>query len=340
MTFLEFLGEFEVRLSGSDQERTSYQNSQLALHVFGQNADDLDGDVLFVVPRRGIAQRLIRAKSKHNTFLVTERCDQLCVMCSQPPKESHNDMFPYFEAAALLAPVGAILGISGGEPTLFKDQLFDMLQKVMALRSDLRFHILTNAQHFTLSDLERLKLLDLARITWGVPLYAKTDNLHDEIVGKKGALDRLCKSLALLCQAGAQIELRTVLMSTNASGLPELAKFVATKLPFISSWAIMQLENIGYGRKNWSTLFYDSSSRFEPLGIALDISRGRGINTMLYNFPLCTVPDKYRELAPSTISDWKRKFLGMCSGCRLRDDCGGFFEWHPSQHGYSSVGEQ
>ena len=60
------------------------------------NAADLNGAVLLIDPERGIAERILRAGSQHNTLLVTERCDQLCVMCSQPPKKTHLDRFGYF----------------------------------------------------------------------------------------------------------------------------------------------------------------------------------------------------------------------------------------------------
>ena len=90
--------------------------------LVGVDIEEIDGDVLLVVPSRGLAHRLVRARSRHNTFLVTERCDQLCVMCSQPPKARHVDLFPFLQSAALLAPRGARIGLSGGEPTLYKDE--------------------------------------------------------------------------------------------------------------------------------------------------------------------------------------------------------------------------
>jgi hypothetical protein len=58
------------------------------------------------------------------------------------------------------------------------------------------------------------------------------------------------ETLRFLCGAGAQIELRTVLMKRNAPGLTALARFIATTLPFIQTWAIMQLESIGYAQQN------------------------------------------------------------------------------------------
>ncbi|MDM7853056.1 hypothetical protein [Pseudochrobactrum kiredjianiae] len=85
---------------------------------------------------------------------------------------------------------------------------------------------------------------------------------------------------------------------------------------------------------NWNTLFFDSSNSFVELGAGLDIVRSRGLEAKLYNFPLCTVPEAYRELAPATISDWKKTYLEECNGCAIKEHCGGFFEWHPKNHGY------
>ncbi|WP_306796725.1 His-Xaa-Ser system radical SAM maturase HxsC [Mesorhizobium sp. GbtcB19] len=308
------------------------------LRVLGIDPSKVDGDVLLVNPSRGTADRLIRSSSQHNTFLVTERCDQVCLMCSQPPKKHHFDLFPYFETAALLAPEHATIGISGGEPTLFKTELFRFLQRVLEARPDISFHVLTNGQHFDEEDLNALSHIDLGRVVWGIPLYSSDAGVHDEIVGKEGAHAQLLRNLALMCRLGAQIELRTVLMRPNADGLPGLARVIGSTLPFIRTWAVMQMENIGFGRMNWKSLFFDSSEGFELVGRSIDFVRSRGIDAWLYNFPLCTVPPEYRHLAPATISDWKRAYRVECEGCSLKEACGGFFEWHPRDHGYSRLG--
>ncbi|MFD9901252.1 His-Xaa-Ser system radical SAM maturase HxsC [Mesorhizobium sp. NPDC059025] len=332
------MSAFDASLETAGADVAEYAGEGGSVRILGIDPSDIDGDVLLVNPQRGTADRLIRSTSPHNTFLVTERCDQLCVMCSQPPKKQHVDLFGYFEQAAMLAPEGATIGISGGEPTLFKAELFGFLQRVMRARDDLRFHILTNAQHFEEGDRLKLLELDRERIVWGVPLYSADPIVHDEIVGKAGAFGKLRSGLAFLGRVGAQIELRTVLMQPNASDLPKLVKYLTASVPFIQTWAIMQLENIGYARQNWSRLFYDSSTGFRAVGQAIDTARSRGIDVWLFNFPLCTVPGPYRHLAPSTISDWKRAYMDDCKDCSLRGDCGGFFEWHPQDHGYARLG--
>jgi len=134
------------------------------------------------------------------------------------------------------------------------------------------------------------------------------------------------------------VELRTVLMATNAEVLPALARFILAHTPFVAFWAIMQLENIGYGRKNWNRLFFDNSESFTPVAAAIDIAAARGMDVALYNFPLCTVPAAYRRHNVASISDWKRRYLEACDACMLRESCGGFFEWCPEKNGFARIG--
>lgn len=331
---------FDADLVHVEADRIIYSGPEGSIELLDITPEQVDGDVILVLPGGRSVHRLVRAASSHNTFLVTERCDQLCVMCSQPPKKTHVDMFPFFEAAALLAPNGMTIGISGGEPMLFKADLLPFMKRILDHRPDLSFHVLTNGQHIGAEDANTIANLPRQRVLWGIPLYADVADLHDRIVGKDGAFDRLMGAFPILCRAGASIELRTVVTTENALALPRLAKFVSRNLPFVNTWALMQLENIGYGRQNWDGLFYDNSVIFDPVGEAIDIARSRGIAARLYNFPRCTVPEAYRDLAPSTISDWKRRYLSACDGCAELNACGGFFEWYPEGRGFKRIGLQ
>lgn len=315
-----------------------YDFNGFSATIYVEEDVDLQGDVLLILPGKAVAHRLIRANSRHNTFLVTEQCDQLCVMCSQPPKKHHNDIFDQLGIAASLAPQNAYIGISGGEPLLHKERLFQLLKDAAANRPDLRFHILSNGQHFAPDDMNFLEELGPDRVLWGIPLYAAEPALHDQIVGKTGAFNRLQANFAMLAETGASIELRTVILKQNWSSLPALADYAWTKLPFIRTWALMQLENIGYGRMNWDISFQDTSIDFSNLSKAVNLAMTRGLNVSLFNFPLCTVPRDYRRFAPSTISDWKRKYLPQCDNCEIRSTCGGFFEWYVHEKGFERVG--
>jgi hypothetical protein len=55
--------------------------------VLGCTTDHLsDGDVVSISPT-GHVRTLYRRQSKSNTLFATDRCNSLCVMCSQPPRE-------------------------------------------------------------------------------------------------------------------------------------------------------------------------------------------------------------------------------------------------------------
>jgi len=314
--------------------------SGMSLRLRVEDAASLDGDVVMILPGQRSLHRLIRRGSKHNTLLVTEQCDQLCVMCSQPPKKHHVDLFDQFVEAVELAPDKATIGLSGGEPMLHKQRLFDFLERSLSARPDLKFHILTNGQHFENEDADFLNRLPRGSVLWGIPMYAAKAVVHDEIVVKEGAFQKLCASLALLAKVGATIELRTVVMGSNAQYLPALAQFIATHLPFINFWAIMQMESIGYGRMNWDKEFYDTSISFNTLSEAIDLSAALGTEIALYNFPLCTLPDRYRQFSVNSISDWKQKYLLECTECTLKEQCGGFFEWYQESKGFEGIKAQ
>jgi His-Xaa-Ser system radical SAM maturase HxsC len=329
--------EHDAHLIGRETGCREYEYLGFSVRIHASDELPLDGDVLMILPGQPSAHRLIRATSMHNTLLITEQCDQLCVMCSQPPKKHHLDFFDQFAIAAKLAPSGAYIGISGGEPLLHKARLFEFLASSAVARPDLRFHVLTNAQHLEAEDMKCLDEIGPERVLWGIPLYASDSKLHDEIVGKPGAFHRLERNLAFLMRAGALVELRTVVMQQNWGFLPDLANFVANRLPFVSVWALMQLERIGYGRMNWRNTFKDTSTEFSALKSAINMAVAKGVEVALYNFPLCSVPPDYRQFAPSTISDWKRKFLHVCRECSSRSACGGFFEWYSHDEGFEGI---
>lgn len=309
-----------------------------AFAVCADDEQDLQGDVVFVEPARARVQRWLRASSPHNTLLVTERCDQLCVMCSQPPKKSHTDLFQYLRQACRLAPKNMTIGLSGGEPLLFKDQLLALLIDVLAERPDLRFHVLSNAQHFDRADISVLRRAEFRSVLWGVPLYSASPGVHDDLVGKSGAFERLMVGLNYLALAGQALELRTVIMKTNYPELGALARLVGGKLPFTSVWALMQLERIGFAKNRWSELFIDHSADPGPLIDAIGYATARGVETVIYNTPLCTVPEPLRPWLRQSISDWKQDWAPECSACSQKAACSGLFAWQNDLRSFEERG--
>lgn len=292
--------------------------------------DEFTGDILLCFPKGGRIERIFRANSRYNSILITERCDQYCLMCSQPPRNTKDEWrFPLYTDAIGHLPDNSTICLSGGEPTLYKESLLSMLEALARSRPDLHIHILSNGQHLVESDVARLR--DIHRkidVLWGIPLYSADSKLHDEIVAKPGAFNTLLPNLYLLAASGAAIELRTVVMSLNVLELTGLASFISDHLDFVTYWAIMAMEPIGFAKANLERLSFDHSIVPQPIHKAIDLAAARGITVKLFNFPLCTVGDRYRKYCQKSISDWKRKYLDVCTKCSAKSDCCGFFEWY------------
>lgn len=62
------------------------------------------------------------------------------------------------------------------------------------------------------------------------------------------------------------------------------------------------------GTKNWSTIFIDHSSYSEKIISAIDAAYRSGIPLTIFNYPLCYLPERARELAVQSISDWKNYY--------------------------------
>ena len=301
------------------------------------DTEDLaEGEILLMFPKNSMSVRFYRPNEKANTILLTERCDQYCNMCSQPPKNKDYTHWELYFRALLIFPQNSVVGISGGEPTLHKTELFEFLKKINLARPDISFHILSNGQHFSIED--KLKIEDSREfVTWGIPIYSHNPKTHDQIVGKNGAFERLFHSMSVLLKAGARVELRTVLMQDNHKDMPKLAKIIGKYFQWIEVWSIMQLEKIGFARIDWQLKFVDTSSFFDWVSDAILIAKACGINVQLYNFPTCTVPPQHRKECVNSISDWKQKYIDECKNCIAKETCCGFFEWYHQEDGFNHV---
>ena len=87
----------------------------------------------------------------------------------------------------------------------------------------------------------------------------------------------------------------------------------------------MGLEPMGFARTNYDKVWIDPADCVPELRDAVFFLANRGMNTSIYNFPLCTLPSDLWPFCAASISDWKNIFLAECGSCVLNDRCGGFF---------------
>ena len=93
---------------------------------------------------------LFRAQSKYNTFLLTERCNHLCLMCSQPPKKKDDSWLidQTLETIDLIPKDTVRMGFSGGEPTLYGSELIHLIERCKSALPYTKIDILSNGRAF------------------------------------------------------------------------------------------------------------------------------------------------------------------------------------------------
>jgi His-Xaa-Ser system radical SAM maturase HxsC len=287
-----------------------------------------DGDVIGLDPRSRRLRVLYRRISKHNAFLVTERCNHYCLMCSQPPRDVHDGWIldEIVDCIELLDPATETIGFTGGEPLLEWPRLIAVLARLWDRLPETAVHVLTNGRAFAADQVASAwAAVGHQRLSAGIPLYSAVDHLHDYVVQARGAFDDTVLGILRLKDKGQRVEVRVVLHGVTAPRLRETCAWLARNLPFVDHVALMGMENTGFALANQDLLWVDPLDYQADLACGVDVLRSAGVNVSIYNLPLCLLDRSVWDVAVQSISDWKNGYLPECDGCAARPRCAGFF---------------
>lgn len=286
------------------------------------------GDLVRIEPTRERLTTLFRVASTSNSLFVTERCDNRCIMCSQPPIE-HDDAWILDEVkrmVPLISPETREIGITGGEPALLGHELVDLVSMLKLRLPRTAVHLLTNGRRF--ADRTFARALGEVRhpnLMVGVPLHSDLPEEHDYIAQRSGAFDETVRGILNLKQAGLRVEIRFVIHGENRRRLATFADFVARNLVFVDHVALMGLEPVGFARLNSNAIWVDPVGYQAALLCAVNRLRRAGSIVSIYNLPLCALSPELHPFARRSISDWKNVYLEECTKCLLKEECCGFF---------------
>lgn len=286
------------------------------------------GDVIAVTDDGSHTTVLWRHDVPFNSVLLTEQCDNYCLMCSQPPKE-RPDPWVYRQAVDLVDLLPSAAGelcFTGGEPTLDRSSFVELLTKCRDSLPETDIHILSNGRRF--ADREfATAYADIAnpRMMVGIPIYGTEPNLHDYVVQAPGAFNETIAGILNLAALDQPVELRVVIHRRTAAALPDIADFVARNLPFVDHVALMGLEMMGLARHNLHDVWIDPVDYSEELVGAVRRLDGAGVPVQIYNHQLCLIDPSLWPYAVKSISDWKNEYLTECTACSQLNNCGGLF---------------
>ena len=150
------------------------------------------------------------------------------------------------------------LSITGGEPTLFKD---DFLRLIAAckLRCPRPGSTCSRTGGCSTTTRSRGELARSSTLTMlGIPLYSDLDYHHDHVVQARGAFEQTMVGLQNLGQyARARWRSESSSIELTWERLPQLAEFIYRNLTFADHVTFMGLEMMGFAIPNVSELWID-----------------------------------------------------------------------------------
>lgn len=93
-------------------------------------SDFNEGDVINISPN-GEVCFLYEINSTSNAIFATARCNHRCIMCPQPPVQQEKDRTDFnLDLIKLFDKDTQEVGITGGEPTMIGDRLFEIIRQI------------------------------------------------------------------------------------------------------------------------------------------------------------------------------------------------------------------
>ena len=319
--------ESELIITISNKIEKSYKGKI----VFGiKDLMHISEDDIIYIGNDGKVQTMYRTNSSQNYLLVTDRCNSNCIMCSQPPKDRDDIEFLHeinIQVIKLIPKNCIELVITGGEPTLLSDKLFELLEIIKKELPNTEVHMLSNGRLFSVNRFaEKLAQINNTRLMVGIPLYSDYYQVHDYVVQTKDAYYQTIMGIHNLKRYNIRVEIRVVLHKVTVPRLLKLSQYIYRNLTFVDHVAFMGLEVTGHTKAHLDDLWIDPKEYMNVLDKSVTYLSKRKINVSIYNTPLCLLPFNLWGFNRKSISDWKNIYFEECNKCTLLNECGGFFE--------------
>ena len=283
------------------------------------------GDVVLVNAQGEIIISYQRI-SNDNVLFVTQDCNCDCIMCPQPPdKETKDYMKLHFEIIRLMDKKTKYLALTGGEPTLNKNNLIKIIKECKKYLPSTSLILLTNGINFEDFDFTKeLIFISHPDLTIAISLQSDIDEINNMMMGK-AVFYKILKGIYNLARFRQKIEIRIVVTKLNFQRLPNFAEFVSYNFPFVYHVAIMGLEPVGNALKNIDKLWVDPYTYQDVLRKTVQIFHRRDMNVSIYNHQLCILHNSLWRFSKNSISKWKNVYLDTCERCDYKNNCGGLF---------------
>jgi MoaA/NifB/PqqE/SkfB family radical SAM enzyme len=285
---------------------------------------------------------------------LTMACNERCPFCNVPA-EDYERLTPSIEETRaelqrFLDDGAQTLTISGGEPTLLRKRLIQVVREARA--STVRFvELQTNAVLITPGYAR--ELADAGVTSAFVSFLSHVPEHHDTLAGLAGAFPKCLAGIDALLDVGIRVTLNPVTARLTEHLVPDYIDFVAERLPRVRFISMSAVQPHGRAREQVELLpDYDVLRRVIPEARRRAEAHGIELVNPYCGLPLCVgwedAPESSVEAFEAEAGGWRRtpgldnlgnKSHGEpCRACALRTRCGGAWHAYWEVRGGSGIG--
>ncbi|MDO5292355.1 MAG: His-Xaa-Ser system radical SAM maturase HxsC [bacterium] len=317
------------RVNNKENENVEIINMDGNVQTISDNDNLLDIDDIFY-PRDGEIRIIHKGDNTHMTLFVTNQCNSNCIMCpdSENVRRIHNTITyqGLVERIKLFPQNIYSVDVTGGEPTLLKEMFPELLAQIFEKYPDVELLALSNGRSFAdKTYTEHFSQFNNKSMRIEIPMHSHWEARHDLISGDIGSFKQTIKGIKNLHNVGIEVGIRIVVSKLNAYQLSELIDFISLEFPFVHYVNIMGMEVMGNAFKNKDKVWIEYEELKPVLEQTIEKAIRNGIETRLYNFPLCAIGKKYWACYRKSITPSKIRYQEACDACELKSYCGGFF---------------
>ncbi|MBT3220182.1 MAG: radical SAM protein, partial [Proteobacteria bacterium] len=270
---------------------------------------------------------------------LTMACNAQCLFCNVPIEDFKGGILGERDIVRALEHFAEqdtrTITISGGEPTIAKTRLLDLVRRCRA-RGIANVDLQTNA--VLIDDKYAVDLAEAGVTSAFVALVSHLPHIHDQLMGLVDAHRACLAGIDALLQAGVDVRLNPVTVKHTETLVGDYVDFVAERFPAIRFISLSAVQPHGRAAKNLNLL-----PHYSQLGPAIELARKKAAAKKIEMVnPYCGVPicvgwsdaigqcvEAIQEVGhdPTGLRNQGNKSHGQpCRKCALRSLCGG--AWH------------
>lgn len=294
-----------------------------------ENESLCHGDVV-EFGENGKIRKLHDGKDSSALIYLTNQCNSNCIMCPDSVKlrtmENTVTVDSVLEYISLLPTDLEHIDITGGEPTLLKQALPDVIRRAGEQAEQAELLMLSNGRSFA-SQKYAACFGEFAekKLRIEIPIHSANPQKHDFIAGCTGSFAQTKAGIHNLLANKVEVGIRIVVSKLNYRELDAVIELVHTEFPQIRLVHIMGMEMLGNAWHNREKVWVEFDEAQPYLQRAVQTCFACGIDPGLYNFPLCLFESRYWYCYKNSISGYKIRYQEECKKCQEQGRCGGFF---------------